>query len=71
MFVTVKSIISILKSILLIIELAFVIAFTHWEKLLFIGIVVIDQFVKGVVTASMVPGQSIPILEDIFHVLMF
>ena len=68
MFVTVKSIISILKSILLVIELAFVIAFTHWEKLLFIGIVAIDQFVKGVVTASMVPGQSIPILENIFHV---
>ena len=67
-FVTVKSIISILKSILLVIELAVVIAFEHWEKLLFIGIVFIDQFVKGVVTASMVPGQSIPIFKDIFHV---
>ena len=49
------------------IELAFVIAFVHWDKLLFVGIVAIDQFVKGIVTSSMVPGESIPILKHVFH----
>ena len=43
------------------------IAFVHWEKFLFVGIVAIDQFVKGIVTASMVPGESIPILKHVFH----
>ena len=39
----------------------------HWDKLLFIGIVGSDQFVKGIVTASMVPGESVPIVKDVFH----
>ena len=59
--------IDFLKKILLIIELAFVIAFVHWEKVLFFGIVVLDQFTKALVMKSMVPGQSIPILQDVFH----
>ena len=67
MDVTIKSIISILKSILLFIELALAIAFVHWDKLLFVGIVAIDQFIKGIVAASMVPGESIPILNNVFH----
>ena len=67
MGVTVKSIISILKSFLLFIELVLAIAFVHWDKLLFVGIVAIDQFAKGIVAASMVPGESIPIINDVFH----
>ncbi len=59
--------IDFLKKILLIIELVFVIAFVHWEKFLFFGIVVLDQFTKALVMRSMVPGQSIPIIQDIFH----
>ena len=64
---TIKSIISVLKSILLVIELALTIAFVHWDKLLFVGIVAIDQFAKGIVAASMVPGESIPIIQHVFH----
>ena len=65
--IKVKSIISVLKSILLVIELVFVIAFVHWDKLLFVGIIAVDQFVKSIVTASMVPGESVPILDQVFH----
>ena len=64
---TIKSIISVLKSILLVIELALTIAFVHWDKLLFVGIIAIDQFVKGIVAASMVPGESIPMIQHVFH----
>ena len=39
----------------------------NWDKLLFIGIVAADQFVKAIITASMVPGESIPILKHVFH----
>lgn len=56
-----------LKKILLVVELIFVIAFVHWEKLLFVGVVALDQFTKALVMRSMVPGQSIPLIPDIFH----
>ena len=39
----------------------------NWDKLLFIVIVAADQFVKSIITASMVPGESIPILQHVFH----
>lgn len=67
MDITIKSITSILKSVFLVIELILAIALVHWDKLLFIGIVAIDQFVKGIVAASMVPGESVPILKNVFH----
>ena len=63
----IKSIKSILKSILLVIELVFVVAIVHWDKLLFIGIVAVDQFVKGIVVESMSPGETVPILKHVFH----
>ena len=62
-----KTLVDFLKKILLIIELAFVILFIHWEKVLFVSVVALDQFTKALVMKSMVPGQSIPILQDIFH----
>ena len=62
-----KTVADILKKILLVIELAFVIAFIHREKVLFLGVVTLDQFTKAMVMKSMVPGQSIPIVQDIFH----
>ena len=43
------------------------IAFVHWDKVLFFGVVAGDQFTKALVMRSMVPGQSIPIIQDIFH----
>ncbi|MBQ9478190.1 MAG: signal peptidase II [Selenomonadaceae bacterium] len=35
--------------------------------MLFVGIVAADQFVKAIITASMVPGESIPVLKHVFH----
>ncbi len=55
------------KNILLIIELVFAIIFYNWEKVLFAGVIALDQISKAVVMRSMVPGESIPILQDIFH----
>ncbi len=55
------------KNILLIIELAFAIIFYNREKVLFAGVIALDQISKAVVMRSMVPGESIPILQDIFH----
>ncbi len=56
-----------LKKILLVVELAFVIAIIHRDKIFFVGIVALDQFTKALVMKSMVPGQTIPILQDVFH----
>lgn len=56
-----------LKNILLIIELAFAIIFYNREKILFAGVLALDQITKAVVMRSMVPGESIPILQNIFH----
>ena len=55
------------KNILLIIELAFAIIFYNWEKVLFAGVIALDQISKAVVMRSMIPGESIPILPNIFH----
>ena len=62
-----KNFADFLTKILLIIECVFAIAFIHREKVLFFGIVAGDQFTKALVMRSMVPGESIPILQDIFH----
>ena len=67
MDITIKSIKSFLKSVLFVIEMIIAIALVHWDKLLFIGIVAIDQFVKGIVAASLVPGESVPVFKHIFH----
>ena len=63
-----KALVEFLKKILLIVELAFFVAFVHWDKVLFLGVVALDQFTKAMVMKSMVPGQSIPILENFFHI---
>lgn len=62
-----NSVISFLKKILLVIELAFVIAFVHWDKILFLAIIAVDQICKAKIIAAMVPGESIPILQNFFH----
>ena len=61
------AIFSTLKKILLAFELLFIILIENWDKLLFVAIVAADQFVKAIITASMVPGESIPILKHVFH----
>ncbi len=55
------------KKVLLMFEFIFVIAFVHWDKLLFVAVVALDQYVKRLVVTSMVPGQSIPIMQDFLH----
>ncbi len=65
--ITISAIKKIFKEILLIIELAVCVLIVHWDKLLFVGIVAIDQFIKGIVAASMIPGESIPIIKHVFH----
>ena len=62
-----KSLPESLKKFLSIVELIFAIAYVHWDKVLFFGVVALDQFTKALVMKSMVPGESIPILQDIFH----
>lgn len=63
-----KKIISFLKSILLVIELIFYVAYVHWDKVLFMGIIVLDQFFKAKIVSQMVPGESIPVIENFFHI---
>ena len=63
-----KEVKDFLKKILLAVELFFVIVLVHWDKLLFVGIIALDQFVKAKIISSMVPGESIPLLPNIFHI---
>jgi len=62
-----KNVTDFLKKILLVIELIFAIIYINRDKVLFFGVVAGDQITKAVVMRSMVPGESIPILQDIFH----
>ena len=62
-----KKLADVLKNILLIIELAIAIIFYNWEKVLFLGVVSLDQISKAIIMRTFVPGESIPILQDIFH----
>ena len=62
-----KKLADFMKNILLIVELVFAIIFYNWEKVLFVGVVALDQITKSIVMREFVPGESIPILQDIFH----
>ena len=62
-----KSIVPILKKILLGVELLIVIAIVHWEKVLFAGIIALDQLTKSRVVETMRLGESIPVVPEIFH----
>ena len=56
-----------MKKILLIVEMFFAIIYCNWEKVLFVGVVATDQITKAMVMRSFVPGESVPILQNIFH----
>ena len=49
------------------VELVFAIVYLHWDKALFLVVVALVQFTKNIVMRSMVPGQSIPLIQDVFH----
>lgn len=61
-------IVKFLQNVLLVIELFFVILFVHWEKVLFVGIIALDQYSKMRIVESMTAGESIPILKNFFHI---
>jgi len=63
-----NEVIAFLKKILLAVELAFVIVFVHWDKFLFVGVIALDQFCKAKIISSMIPGETIPVLQDVFHI---
>ena len=56
-----------MKKFLATVELLFAIAYVNWDKIFFLGVVAFDQLTKALVMRSMMPGQSIPIIQDIFH----
>ena len=62
-----KTFVGFMKNILLIIELVIAIIFYNREKFLFLGVVSLDQITKALVMRTFVPGESVPILQDIFH----
>ena len=57
----------LLRNILLVVELILAIIYYNREKILFVGVVALDQITKAIVMRSFVPGESLPILQDIFH----
>ena len=57
-----------LQNILLAVELTIYIAYLHFDKVLFIGIIALDQYTKFLVTSSMKIGDTIPIIQNIFHI---
>ena len=63
-----KSVKRFLQNILLLIELPIYVAYVHFDKLLFIGIIALDQYTKAQVLNSMMLGESIPIFQDNLHV---
>ena len=62
-----KNFVGFMKNILLIIELVIAIIFYNWEKVLFLGVVSLDQISKAIIMRTFVPGESIPIVQDVFH----
>ena len=49
------------------VELIYAIAYLNRDKIFFLVVVAVDQLTKAIVMRSMVPGQSIPIVRDVFH----
>ncbi|MBQ7629415.1 MAG: signal peptidase II [Selenomonadaceae bacterium] len=63
-----KKFIRFLQNILLVIELIFYVAYLHIEKVIFFGIIALDQYVKVQVMENMYIGESIPLVQNVFHI---
>lgn len=61
-------IIKFLKTVLLIIELIIYVAYVHIEKLIFVGIIALDQYIKFQIVSTMNVGETVPIYPEIFHI---
>ena len=57
----------LLKNILLFVELILAIIFYNREKILFVGVVALDQITKNIVMRNFIPGESLPIIQNVFH----
>ena len=56
-----------MRKFLQVVEIFFAIIYFNWEKVLFVGVVALDQITKAMVMRAFVPGESVPILQNIFH----
>ena len=63
-----KKFIRFLQNILLVIELTFYVAYLHIEKVLFVSIIALDQYVKSQVVTYMTLGETIPLVQNVFHI---
>ena len=63
-----KKFIRFLQNILLVIELIFYVAYLHIEKVIFFGIIALDQYVKVQVMENMYISESIPLVQNVFHI---
>ena len=62
------TVIKFLKTVLLIIELIIYVAYVHFEKLIFVGIIALDQYVKFRVVSTMNVGETVPIYPEVLHI---
>ena len=63
-----QSVIKFLKTVWLVIGLMFYVAWYHIDKLLFVAIIALDQYVKFQVVSQMTVHESIPIITETFHI---
>ena len=56
-----------MKNFFATVELIYAVAYIHRDKIFFLVVVAVDQLTKAAVMRSLVPGQSIPIAQNIFH----
>lgn len=63
-----KKFIRFLQNILLVIELTFYVAYLHIEKVLFVSIIALDQYIKSQVVTYMAVGDTIPLVKNVFHI---
>ena len=63
-----KSIVKFLKTVLLVVELTLYVLFYHFDKLLFVGLIAFDQYVKFQVVSTMSLHETLPIIPETFHI---
>lgn len=61
-------VVSFLKKILLVIECFCAILYFNYEKVLLVTVIALDQFFKAKIVSNMIPGESFPVIQDIFHI---
>ena len=62
-----KSVKKFLQNILLVIELTIYVAYFHFEKLVFVGIIAFDQYTKHYIINSMILGESKTIIAQTLY----